>query len=427
MDMTCKDRIVKAKVDLNQSKPFFSHILMNMDIHQSESSPSCPTMGVNRYGNLFWNEKFVDGLKKEELSGVLCHEALHMAMLTFERQGSRDMMLWNIATDLVINTVIKDEGMTLPKEVLIPDSNGMFEVKKGAKIKITGRTAEEIYEDLLKYIDIIHATMSMPGDGTGKGDGTGRYKGQIDSHLPGDKKPDGKGTGQDKGSSSQKANGEAWKKKAIEAATAAKSRGTLPASLERELLGILEPEIDWRSMLHNFITRDIPVDFTMIRPGKKYHATGAYLPSLVRELLEVNVHCDVSGSISYGDTDTDGGKFISEAVGIMQAFPQVKMRMTWWGTEVHLNDDIIVTNQNAEDMIRHKPSGGGGTEMSCVKRHLDKNTDSTSQCKLHVWLTDGYVEQKPDLPEGKHLFVISKTGDKSILEKYGEVCKLRRD
>jgi len=85
-----RDRILKAKIDLSQQRPFFAYILMNMGIEQSDPKDDLPTMGVNQYGDLFWNETFVKTLSDEELKTVLCHEAMHVATLTFQREGTRD-------------------------------------------------------------------------------------------------------------------------------------------------------------------------------------------------------------------------------------------------------------------------------------------------------------------------------------------------
>ncbi len=39
---------------------------------------------------------------------VLCHEVLHLVLLTHLRRGSRDPRLWNYSTDFAINFSLKE-------------------------------------------------------------------------------------------------------------------------------------------------------------------------------------------------------------------------------------------------------------------------------------------------------------------------------
>jgi len=410
-----KDRIIKAKVSLNRDRPFFAYILMNMNIEKTKSCEQIPTMGVNQYGDLFWNDDFVKGMSDDELQGVLAHEVLHIATLTFQREGQRDKMIWNMATDIAINYMLCEEKFSLPSGVLLP-KNGSFELKtkkKTYKLDVTEKCAEEIYDWLMQYIEVIKDEY-----GTGEGgEGNGNYKGGLDSHLPGDS--DSKGDSQGKGGSEadQRANEENWKQKATDAATAAKARGNRSAALERELSGMLEPKIDWRKRLESYITKDIPVDFTMRRPGRRFYATGCYFPSVVKENLEVVVANDISGSIS----DEEYCDFISECAGIAGSFAQIKMRVLWWSTYIDEHDDLMVDAYNTQELIDFRPTGGGGTTMGCIKDYVMKKQITS---RIFVILTDGYIESEPELPDGQILFVLSKNGSDEIVKKYGEVCKL---
>lgn len=411
-----KERIIKAKVQLAENRPFWSYILMAMDIEQSEDSKHCPTMGVNKYGALSWNKDFVKALSDTELQAVLAHEAGHIFGLTFERQNNRIHDLWNVATDLIINDLLIQEGFSLPKDVLLTDKDGnyKFKNKKGKEVtcKVRSSCAEDVYEFLKKHVEIIKIHLEM--------DGEGNYKGQIDKHYKDGKGSGGKADKEDENNGPTKG-GEYWKKKISEAAVRAKMRGNLSAAMERMLDGILNPKIDWRKKLYKFLTADLPVDYTMKAPGRRFYSTGIYFPQVRKENLEIICGCDVSGSIGYGSADSEGGQFISEAVGMCSSFPNIKLRMVYWGTEVHKNDDIVVTNNNKMDLVKHKPAGGGGTELSCFARYI-KSKNYRSQ--VYVILTDGFIEENPKLPNGRILFVLSKGGNDQIVKKYGEVCKL---
>lgn len=80
----------------------------------------CPTMGVTE-DTMFYNPAFVSSCTVGELTFILMHEVLHVAMMHAARHGKRIHKLWNIATDLYINEMlIHDFGLTPGTEKLIP-------------------------------------------------------------------------------------------------------------------------------------------------------------------------------------------------------------------------------------------------------------------------------------------------------------------
>lgn len=409
------ERIIKAKVDLNKSHPFFSYILMNMQIEKTKHTDKIPTMAVGQYGDLFWNEKFVEALDNDELKFVLAHEVGHIATLTFQRLGKRDMTIWNIATDLVINYMLHDEGFRAPKNILMPDHRGIYTFQSGKsgkdiKIDLNNKNAEQVYEDLIKHCKAIKEIT--------KADGQGGYEGGFDKHLEGDEGDDGKSQGKGATEGDQKANENNWKRKAIEGATQAKMKGNISASMERMLDQMLEPVIDWRSKLFAYITNDLPVDYSMRSPSRRFISTGVYTPTVIRESLELIVGVDVSGSI----TNDEYVDFMSEVVGIANSYRQVKMRVIAWACNVDERDDMLVTNDTQDYLLKGKFYGGGGTELSCLTRYMESKEYKT---RLLVVLTDGYIESKPVLPEGTDcMFVLSRNGSSEIVKNYGDVTSL---
>lgn len=435
-NFTTEERIIKAKIDLNYSNPFFSYILMNMTINEVKKSSLIGTMGINKYGDLYWHKTFVDSITQKELEGVLAHEVGHIITDTFSRMGTRDKKLWNMATDIIINFMLIKENFVLPKtfkvgdmrkkkeegKPLLPDINGKIELtgKKGKfTINVKNKTADMVYDILVKNAEKINGC----GICNGKCDEcNGEYDGQMDSHIPCDKDDEGNSTGKETSETSAGENAEEWKKKLCEAYTHAKMRGTISADIERIIEGILYPKINWKHKLYSFITNDIPIDFTMRFPSKKYYATGFYSPSVVRENLNIIIGCDASGSISYGNAETEGHQFLSEVLGIVTSFTQVKSRLIIWDAEeIHKGNDVVITNNNKMEILTRSFKAGGGTELSCFTRHIKKNN---YQSNIYIIMTDGHIEEKPILPKGKILFVLSKDGNDQIVKKYGEVCRL---
>ena len=403
-DLKSWEKMIKAKAFLNKQHPFFARIVLNMESKECADPEQIPTMGVNQYGKLFWNPAFVETLTMEELMGVLMHEAMHVATLTFQRQKYRDHELWNIATDIAINYIIVSTGGVLPQGVLLPTYDGTMSLPKaGLTINVKDIPAEKVYELLEKEAKKVKENYSS-----------------MDTHIEGDDDDEGKSTGEGKGAGAKEANGQKWKQVFTSAATYAKTRGKLGGALERICDGILTPKMNWKDLLNRYITRELPFNYTNARPNRKWCATGIYQPSTVKENLEVVVTVDVSGSISPKDY-TD---FMSEVCGICTAYEQVKARVLFWSTYIDPLDDKVIDQNSAHDLVSYKAHSSGGTTFGCVTKYVEEHN---IQSRVFIHLTDGYIEHDPKAPDGTNIFVISKGGTDNICEKVGICCNLSDD
>lgn len=394
------ERIIKAKAFLNKSHPFFARIILAMESNECRDKERIPTMGVSAYGRLYWNPEFVNELSLNELMGVLAHEAMHVATLTFQRQKFRDHELWNIATDIAINYILVTTNMELPKGVLLPTSDGRMELPKAnLTINVKDCSAEKVYELLEKEKEKVKANY-----------------GSMDTHMQGDEDDQGNSTGEGKGKNKQSANGQKWKQVFTNAATYAKTRGKLGGALERICDGILNPKLNWKDLLNTYITRELPFNYSNARPNRKFHATGIYQPHSIKENLEVVVTVDVSGSIGAEEYQS----FMSEVCGICTAFEQVKARVLFWSTYIDPRDDKEIDRDSAYDLQKYKAHSSGGTTFSCVAEYVEKTQINS---RIFITLTDGYIEGNPKVPQGTNIFVISKGGSDDVCKNIeGAVC-----
>ena len=249
-------------------------------------------------------------------------------------------------------------------------------------------------------------------------DGSGNYDGQVGKHLEGDKNEKGDSTGKGKNPSDAAKNEQDWKRKCVEGATQAKMRGNLSAEMERVVGSVLTPIVDWRSRLFAFITNELPSDYTMRTPSRRFISTGVYSPSVIRENLEVIIGEDTSGSIGMEESR----EFRSEVVGIMESFRQVKMRYIGWANSVVEEDDYELTSDNKNSLLDVKFKNSGGTTLEAFTNYIK---EKQYKARIVVILTDGYIEQNPVVPENVTvLFVVSKNGSSEIVKNYGEVCSL---
>lgn len=89
-------------------------------------------------GNVvYYTPKFFDTLTDSQKDFVLAHEILHVAFNHMLRSKDKNPRLWNIATDAVINQILKNENLPM--------------VEGGVDMaEAVNRSAEEMYEKLLK-------------------------------------------------------------------------------------------------------------------------------------------------------------------------------------------------------------------------------------------------------------------------------------
>ena len=116
-----------------QDAPFFAELSRHIRKVQTRDIPTAGVGFDQQYDDitLYWNPEFFESLTNDETRGVLLHEFYHLVFghLTARRKSPPKM--WNVATDLAINSIIVSSvaaGMTknaLPSGALIP---GIFPV-----------------------------------------------------------------------------------------------------------------------------------------------------------------------------------------------------------------------------------------------------------------------------------------------------------
>jgi predicted metal-dependent peptidase len=162
--------------------------------------------------------------------------------------------------------------------------------------------------------------------------------------------------------------------------------GRMGAKLPRAITELLEPKIDWREALRDFVSSTVKGkdEFTWRRMNKRHMANDIYLPNVENETIgEVIVAIDTSGSIGSAELT----EFASELASICQVCEPEKVRILWWDTAVHGEQVFDKDYANIAGLL--KPLGGGGTHVSCVSDYINKQK---LQAECVIVFTDGYVE-----------------------------------
>ena len=113
--------------------PFFGSVVTNVSYKENKEIPTAGTDGKT----IYYNPEFLGGLSVEEQTFVFAHEVCHIAFNHILRSDGKDPQLWNIATDAVINSFLKRDGLKM--------------VEGGVDMaEAINYDAEQLYEKLLK-------------------------------------------------------------------------------------------------------------------------------------------------------------------------------------------------------------------------------------------------------------------------------------
>jgi predicted metal-dependent peptidase len=369
--MDSLEQISKARTWLMLRYPFFGYLAMYLRFHEK---PDEKTMGVNSRGDVYYGPEFVSKLSKEELAGVIAHEILHLVLDHLRREGKRCHLLWNVAADATVDTILNEvEGPMPVWRDFLRDLCTKLEVPPES---LRGMWAESVYTRLQDRVKV----RCGGGGGSCKGCPAGEF-GERDRHIL-----DGDGENP-------------WRGRFFEAYLHQKARGNVPAGLER-LYSLLSrgPTLDWRSLLWRYVTSALPVDFTWLRPSKKFGEV--YLPSIVRESLECVIAVDTSGSIDQEELDA----FMTEVMNILKSFENIDAWLICCDCEVH--EVYRLGGWFDPSVVRLR--GGGGTSHKPVFEWIAKERPGT---QLAICLTDGHSEFPERQPLPAVVWVVSRKGD----------------
>ena len=350
--------------------------------------PTAYTDGLNkRYG-----EEFLAKLKDEEINGLVLHENGHVFFRHVTHQKKlfkEDPKLANIAADFVVNDMIvelKDKNIVLPEGGLY---NPMFH-----------------NWSMVKVYNYLKERKKEGGKGQG-GQGGGQGQPQDNGSQGGE--PINNNDGQSITDIDQlmnnlndydsldehdhEAGSEMDEKKVGEAIDKALREGGLLAGIlggnrNRQIEQLLEPKVDWREALRDFVMAQCAgrSDYSWRQFNKRQVANDIYMPTVINESIgEIVVAIDTSGSIGIEQLT----EFASELASICDSVTPDKVRVLWWDAKVHGEQVFQGNYAGLAHML--KPVGGGGTIVSCVSEYLNKKVIK-SECV--VVFTDGYLEDK---------------------------------
>ncbi len=260
---------------LLRDEPFFAALSRRID---KRATTSVPTAGVRVTDDgrfeMLYNPDFFSRIIEEcentkenrdnpyrWVRGVLMHEFYHLIYghVTTRLPEGGMSKLWNIATDLAINTHIPDE---LPPSGCVPGRGPFVELEPGLSADAYFKILQD---DEQASEDDSDGSKDSSGDGEGEGQGqggqddqdgdsSGSSGGMGDYDSLDDHSGWGEATGED-GATSQQIAEERLKdmiKKSAEEANS-KGWGSVSTSMRQTIMDSITTKVDWKKVLRSFV------------------------------------------------------------------------------------------------------------------------------------------------------------------------------
>ena len=289
---------------LLMDEPFFAAISRRIDKRASFALPTAGVM-VNQdtaQFEMLYNPEFFAKLTDAERQDVLKHEFYHIIFqhVTDRMPEGVNMKLWNVATDLAINSHLHN----LPEGGLIPGEGHFEGLPKGQ--------SAEWYMANMPDFDKKEGGDGMQGEGDSSqqsgdsGSNGGGEQGEQEQSSGSGGIPDSLDDHSGWGECSQEIKDMAKERlketvrKASEEAARNNSWGSVSASVRKDVMKMFETKIDWRKLLRYFVKtsqrsnktssiKRINRRYAYVHPGRK-----------TNRVAKVAVSVDQSGSVDDG-------------------------------------------------------------------------------------------------------------------------------
>jgi predicted metal-dependent peptidase len=352
-------------------------------------------VGLSPDGRLryYWNRAFFDHLQIRDRVYVCAHEALHVILGHPVRRGDRHPYVWNIACDIVVNTLL-DYQFNLHLNLKSTQLGNRVMAKNYNLLpdEALNMTTEEIYDHLWENVQFVLGPDGIPIPGAGL----------FDDH-------------------------ELWDTITEEAINKlrqqldekqVKAAGSGRGGDMRMLEKIIAKPFPWQQLLRGRLAtvRRPQEHESWARPNRKIYS---YFPDVLLpgahedELTTSRVLCtiDTSGSMSK--------ESIRDLVAIVKSLPRnaYEVHLTWFDDGVYDANDL------------NSAKGGGGTsfqkiELTCrgeepILGADDKEHYLKAYPDVIIAMTDGWAP-RPDLlhPE-RWIWIIIENGDDSAIRDLG--------
>lgn len=363
--------------------PTFGSVIANLEFQASKDIATAGTDGKV----LLYNPKFVSGLSDKERTFLFAHEVCHVAFEHIFRSEGKDKQLWNIATDSVINALLKQDGLPMIEGgVDIPEAvnydaeemyNKLLEEKKKQQEQQSSQGNQELQssqgsqkqqssqEQTEEQADVGHDTHSL----WDKAIEERKIEKETNEFVEKGEKETFKQNKIERRKQLQELSKELAEQSSHEAGTGIQRQGKKLSDI-----GIATPLIDWRKLLRQAVKYD--EEWTR----KNARMRNGHFRHKVEEIPipETEILLDTSGSVS----ETLLRNFLRECKNILA---NSKVKVGCFNTEFHGFTEL----RRVEDIDNMSFPIGGGTDFNAAVEAFSRRVPNK------IIFTDG----KAPMPE----------------------------
>lgn len=461
--MVPKDESAAEKVRAGRARAVFLRWYFKHAIYAlvPVESPGVPTLGVDKWGRLYYNPEYVHSVSVDEIATIIIHEVGHKLRRHHERAEALGVTeathaAANIAQDCEINDDIRREVRELkdlaplPGNCWYPEALGckedeVWEVYYAHILDNAEKLAQELSEQSGRG-QSADGDGGDPGDGDGGDDGSGKQGKQGQQKGAGGKGQQkgaggsgGKGQGQGvrhqcgsaahgvhmpwEDESPGKGGGEGteegdWRdiEKRVAAdikAQVGKDRGKVPGSWVEWADAVLRPvRVPWEHELGGTMRRAMndvsgKIFHTYSRPSRRQAALPSFiLPSMRRPVPVVAIVADTSGSMSSGDLALVRGTVsdIAQSMGATVALI---------ATDAKVHGGV----QRVTDGRMATLAGRGGTDMRVGIEHAI--AEVRPRPDVIVVITDTYTPWPEEEPPVRVVVAAVRPSDPGLQAGFG--------
>lgn len=394
---------MSAAVRLVMKFPFWCELYYSMKVIEDESIPTLCTDGIS----MWVNPTFYNALKYEYRVSALAHESCHKMLHHCTRGRGLDPYWSNIAMDIVVNTLLQENGFPIHPDWVQPEA------------KYKGWSFEAVYKDILKDLP-----KPPPPRGGGQGDPKdGNGQPQPGGGMPDDIPQKYKGAWADVkpyqgNAAAREAREQKIDQEVAKAVANAKAMGNAPVGVEAafEMSRFVAAE-KWYDHLHRFMQSLRSGEYNWARMNKRVMVAFGYCaPDLYSEAMgPVDLYRDTSGSCYSRAAQAN---FNSHVMAILQEAKPSHVNVMDFDTEVHALREI----EPYELEFQAPPKGGGGTSFRNLFPYA---AERGTNPEVAIILTDlmGSMPDASDEPPYPVIWAV--VGDYECPVPFGEVIRVK--
>jgi len=409
-------RLLLSRMRILNTHGFYGLLLMHMVYSIDENAETAYTDGTR----IAFGPEFLESLTDSELDFVMMHEILHVVLQHCIRGEDRDHERMNIACDIVVNSNILLENNMDHRSITLSKWGESMHIAPDGK-EGHEYTAEQVYDMLPPTPP--QKKKKIPSSGWEKGRAK-QEQGDPKDIAPG---------GQSWDNHSQWGRYEeddtlrdVWVKQFAEACEAITirektiGRGTLPLFAQRLLEKLRDPQVDWRTILNEFVQEEVN-DYSFSPPDRRFQESPFFLPDFNElgkngEPVDILFMIDTSGSMS----DKEITSAFSEVKG---AIDQFDGKLKGW---LGFFDAAIIEPkpfESVDDVLKIKPAGGGGTDFQIIFEYVHQYMENKLPACIII-LTDGYAPF-PQEHLARDIPVLWLIDNNNIEPPWGKVARIK--